>query len=86
MKRKALFVYGGWEGHEPAKCRDLFVPWMQKAGFDVTVSDPQARVRAAMLIAAIGGAVIHPLVLELDDESLRLQLLKQVRKLLPVRA
>jgi AcrR family transcriptional regulator len=48
-------------------------------------SDAQARVRAALLIAGIGGAVIHPLVLDLDDESLRSQLLKQARKLLPLR-
>jgi len=49
------------------------------------VSDAGARVQAAMLAAAIGGAVIHPLVLDLDDETLRSQLLKQVRKLLPLR-
>jgi AcrR family transcriptional regulator len=49
-------------------------------------SDPPARIRAAMIIAGIGGAVIHPLVLGLDDESLRSQLLKQTRKLLPLRA
>jgi AcrR family transcriptional regulator len=49
-------------------------------------SDPQARVRAAMIIAGIGGAVIHPLVLDLDDETVRSQLLKQARKLLPLRA
>ena len=42
-------------------------------------SDARARVQAAMLAAAIAGAVIHPLVLDLDDESLRSQLLKQVR-------
>jgi AcrR family transcriptional regulator len=48
-------------------------------------SDPRARVLAAALAAAIAGAVIHPLVLELDDESLRAQLQKQVRKLLPLR-
>jgi AcrR family transcriptional regulator len=47
-------------------------------------SDPRARVRAAVLAAAIAGAVIHPLVLDLDDETLRSQLLKQVRKLLPL--
>ena len=45
-------------------------------------SDPRARVQAAMLAAAIAGAVVHPLVLDLDDESLRAQLLKQMRKLL----
>ena len=49
-------------------------------------SDPQARVRAAMIIACIGGAVIHPLVVDLDDESLRAEMLKQTRKLLPLRA
>ena len=48
-------------------------------------SDPRARVLAATLAAAIAGAVIHPLVLDLDDESLRSELLKQVRKLLLLR-
>ena len=47
--------------------------------------DPRARVQAAMVASAIAGAVIHPLVLELDDETLRSQLLKQVRRLLPLR-
>jgi AcrR family transcriptional regulator len=48
-------------------------------------SDLRARVQAAMLAAVIAGAVIHPLVLDLDDESLRSELLKQARKLLPLR-
>jgi AcrR family transcriptional regulator len=47
-------------------------------------SDPSARVRSAMLIAGIGGAVIHPLARDLDDESLRLHLWKHARKLLPL--
>jgi AcrR family transcriptional regulator len=46
-------------------------------------SQPRARVQAATLAAAIAGGVIHPLVLDLDDESLRSELLRQVRKLLP---
>jgi AcrR family transcriptional regulator len=48
-------------------------------------ADPRARVLAATIAATVAGAVIHPLVLDLDDESLRSQLLKQVRKLLPLR-
>jgi hypothetical protein len=48
-------------------------------------SDARGRVLAATLAAAIAGAVIHPLVLDLDDESLGAQLRKQVRKLLPLR-
>lgn len=47
------------------------------------VADAGARVLAATLAAAIAGAVIHPLALGLDDESLRSQLLKQVSRLLP---
>jgi AcrR family transcriptional regulator len=48
-------------------------------------ADPRGRVLAATLAAAIAGAVIHPLVLDLDDESLRSHLLRQVRKLVPLR-
>jgi len=48
-------------------------------------SHPRARVQAATVAAAIAGAVIHPLVLDLDDQSLRSELLKQVRSLLPAR-
>lgn len=50
------------------------------------VTDPRARVRAAMIASSIAGAVIHPLVLGLDDESLRSLLGKEVRRLLPRRA
>jgi uncharacterized protein len=36
---KALMVWGGWDGHEPKQCVDIFAPWMREQGFDVTVSD-----------------------------------------------
>jgi type 1 glutamine amidotransferase len=52
-RKKALFVYGGWEGHEPLKCRDLFVPWLQKTGFEVTASDTQAPYADAALMKTI---------------------------------
>ena len=52
-RRKALFVYGGWDGHEPVKCRDLFVPWLQQSGFDVTASDTQAPYADAALMKTI---------------------------------
>ena len=41
----------------------------------------EARVRAAMTQAAIGGAVSQPLVAHLDDETLRAQLLLLARRL-----
>jgi len=43
---------------------------------------PEAQVPAAMLIAAIGGAVMHPLVADLDDGALRTHLLRLARRFL----
>jgi hypothetical protein len=40
-----------------------------------------SRVRGAMISAAIGGAVMHPLVVDLDDETLRSQMLHVTRQL-----
>jgi uncharacterized protein len=37
--KKALFVWGGWDGHEPKQCVDLFAPILESEGFEVTVSD-----------------------------------------------
>ncbi len=38
-RKKALFVWGGWEGHEPKKCVDIFAPWLKEQGFEVEISD-----------------------------------------------
>jgi type 1 glutamine amidotransferase len=38
-KKKALFVWGGWEGHEPKQCVDIFAPWLQEQGFEVEISN-----------------------------------------------
>lgn len=35
--KKALYVWGGWMGHEPDKCRDILVPWMESVGYEVRV-------------------------------------------------
>ena len=46
-------------------------------------SDPaDARVRVAMISAAIGGAVTHPLVADVDDEELAGDLLRLARTFL----
>jgi len=37
--KKVLFTWGGWGGHEPEKCRDIFVPWMREEGAEVVVTD-----------------------------------------------
>jgi AcrR family transcriptional regulator len=41
---------------------------------------PVARVRTAMLIATISGAVLHPLVADVDDGVLRAELLQMARR------
>jgi len=38
-KKSALMVWGGWDGHEPKQCLDIFAPWLEKQGFAVEVSD-----------------------------------------------
>lgn len=37
--KRILYVWGGWMGHEPDKCRDIFVPWLESEGAIVSVSD-----------------------------------------------
>jgi type 1 glutamine amidotransferase len=55
MKR-ALFVWGGWEGHRPKECVDLFAPWLTDQGFEIELVDTlavyadAARLRALSLI------------------------------------
>ena len=33
--KKVLYVYGGWDGHEPKQCREIFVPWLKSEGAEV---------------------------------------------------
>jgi type 1 glutamine amidotransferase len=32
-------VWGGWEGHQPKQCVEVFAPFLKGEGFDVTISD-----------------------------------------------
>jgi type 1 glutamine amidotransferase len=36
---RALFVWGGWEGHEPKQNVDIFAPILADRGFDVEVTN-----------------------------------------------
>lgn len=38
-KKSAIFVWGGWEGHEPKQCVDIFAPWLEGRGFTVEISN-----------------------------------------------
>ena len=37
--KNVLMVWGGWMGHEPKKCIDIFAPWIEEQGAIVKVSD-----------------------------------------------
>lgn len=39
QKKSALIVWGGWEGHFPKECTNIFGPWLEKQGYKVEVSD-----------------------------------------------
>lgn len=38
-KKSALFVWGGWEGHDPQQTTELFAGLLREAGFEVEISD-----------------------------------------------
>ena len=39
MTKKALMVWGGWPGHEPKTCVEIFAPLLEAAGMSVEISD-----------------------------------------------
>jgi AcrR family transcriptional regulator len=70
-------IVGFFEHHEPFR-RVMHRLSRLLMGDD---AGPQARVTTAVLSAAISGAVVHPLVIDLDDETLRSELLHLTRRL-----
>jgi AcrR family transcriptional regulator len=62
---------------------EQFKLWFERL-FGMLVDDedaPDAQVQLAALTSVIGGVVAHPLVADLDDDTLRRQLLDVVRRL-----
>ena len=39
MSKKAMITWGGWSGHEPSQCADLFAPILRDEEYDVEVYD-----------------------------------------------
>ena len=37
--KTALIVWGGWPGHEPKQCVDIFTPWLKENGYSVDVNE-----------------------------------------------
>ena len=57
--KSALFVCGGWEGHEPEMCAAIFAPYLEENGYEVEISDTldsyldEGKMRALALIVPI---------------------------------
>ena len=39
MEKSALLVWGGWSGHAPKECTEIFGPWLDRQGYSVEISD-----------------------------------------------
>ena len=57
--KKVLYVYGGWDGHEPEKCRDIFVPWLRSEGAEVFVFDNLSCYTDSTLMKSVDLIVQH---------------------------
>ena len=51
--KKVLYVYGGWDGHEPKQCSDIFVPWLKSVGAEVFVYDNLSCYKDSVLMAKL---------------------------------
>lgn len=41
-RKKALVVRGGWEGHQPVKATEQFLPFLESNGYDVRIEESTA--------------------------------------------
>jgi len=68
MKKKALIVYGGWDGHEPKEVADIFKGILEKEDFDVEISDTLDTYRDVEKLKALDLIVPHWTMGEIEQE------------------
>ena len=57
--KKAIMVWGGWDGHQPRQCVDIFAPFLKEKGYEVEIHDnleiytDQAKMNAADLLVQV---------------------------------
>lgn len=67
--RRALFVFGGWPGHDPHGFRDLMVPIMEQNGYAVTVADHLDVYTEASLLSSLDVIVQQWTMDEISQEQ-----------------
>ena len=59
LMKKALMVWGGWDGHEPEQCVNIFAPFLKENGFEVEISHTldsyldQAKMQSLALVVPV---------------------------------
>ena len=71
MKKRALMNWGGWEGHEPKQCVDLFAPLLREAGFEVLISDTLDSYLDSQLMGSLDLVVPVWTMSKISDEQER---------------
>lgn len=79
FQKSILFVYGGWEGHEPEKCKDIFVPWLISEGYNVIISDSLGVYSDSLLMSKID-LVIQTVTMEKITKEQEQGLLKAIKE------
>lgn len=57
--KSALMVWGGWEGHEPKQCVEVFAPILKREGFKVEIADTldvyldEAKMKSLSLVVPV---------------------------------
>ncbi len=57
--KSALMVHGGWQGHEPRQCVEVFAPFLRVQGYEVEIADTldvyldEAKMAALSLIVPV---------------------------------
>lgn len=67
--KKALIVYGGWDGHEPKQCAAIFADALKAKGFQVEVSDTLMAMADEAKMMALDLIVPHWTCGELPGEA-----------------
>jgi type 1 glutamine amidotransferase len=53
MNKRALIVYGGWDGHTPRECAGLFGGFLERQGFAVEMADALDRLTDRDMMASL---------------------------------
>lgn len=71
MTRRALIVRGGWDGHHPIAATDMFVPFLERNGFEVEVEETNEVYADAERMAGVDLVVQAVTMSSISDDAVR---------------